>query len=193
MRYIPTLALGMMLLCSMVTGLAQSSTTLPSATALNDEDSLNFEDSVIYMLNKVRMYPQKSAEEYASSWFYDASDTFDTGLYKELTQMSAIKKSLIADSSLRSMAECHALSSGHNSHVGHKRLSNCPEDFDAECIQYGLQSAAAVVWELLEDNGVQDLGHRKILLSPEYVHIGVAQAFHRSYRYISVLDLSEDR
>jgi uncharacterized protein YkwD len=32
------------------------------------------------------------------------------------------------------------------------------------------------------DEGIEDVGHRKTILSPEYIYAGVAQANHKKYR-----------
>ncbi len=155
----------------------------------SEKDSLSFEDSVVVILNAVRMHPQTVAEDYKQSWFYDKKNPNDRSLYKALIEMSSIDSALRWDTGLADQARCHAVSSGHASHIGHDRVSDCPEGYDAECINYGLKSALKVVIELLEDHGVPDLGHRKILLSSEYLRIGVAQAFHRTYRYCTVIDM----
>ncbi len=154
-----------------------------------EDTARNFEDSVIIILNAIRMHPKEVAHAYQESKYYDVKNKNDRSLLSSLQKMTPISRPLAEDTFLTSMARCHANSSGHASHVGHDRITNCVEDFHAECINYGLKTPITVVWELLEDHGVPDLGHRKILLSENYSRIGVAQAFHRSYRYISVFDL----
>ncbi len=150
-----------------------------------------FEDSICAMLNAVRMNPKEVAAAYEQSWFYSPTDPNDQSLLATLQSSAAIEKPLVVDTVLSKIARCHALSSGHQGHVGHDRIANCSENFDAECLCYGLNGAIFVLIELLEDHGVRNLDHRKILLSEEYSRIGAAHTAHLKYRHGSVIDMGK--
>ncbi len=154
-----------------------------------EAEDFDFEDTVTLILNVIRMHPQEAAEAYKASRFYDSTEVYDRSLLADLRSLKPIDHKLEIDTALTAAARCHALHSGHKSHVGHDRIAPCPENFDAECIQYGIQYAIYVIVELLEDYGIEDLAHRKILLSPAYRRIGVAQEPHRTARYGTVVDL----
>ncbi len=154
-------------------------------------DALSFEDSVTLVLNAIRQHPVEFATEYLSSDHYDATNAHDRSLLSTLEAMSPISAALMTDTALHEMAHCHALSSGQAAHIGHDRIADCPEGYQAECINYGFRSALHVTIELLEDHGVADLSHRIILLSPDYQRIGVSQAPHKTYGYVTVMDFFE--
>ena len=60
--------------------------------------------------------------------------------------------------------------------------------YGGECCQYGTDNALGVVMQLLIDEGIESLGHRKILMG-DYTLIGVAMRPHIAYRVNTVLDL----
>ena len=103
-------------------------------------------------------------------------------------KMKAIKTQLIPDEKLSLSAKCHALSSGKVGHVGHDRIdTTCKSIFWGECISYGAANGKDVVYQLLVDEGVPSLGHRKICLS-ELSIIGVSIQNHKIYGSNAVLD-----
>lgn len=59
-----------------------------------------------------------------------------------------------------------------------------------EVISYGPESAAAVVRELIIDDGVPDRGHRLAIFSPDFGRAGAACGPHRGYRRMCVVDLA---
>jgi hypothetical protein len=62
----------------------------------------------------------------------------------------------------------------------------------AENIAAGNGKALAIVRQLLVDQGVESLGHRKNILSAKYNRIGVAIRPHSTYKYCCVQDFSDD-
>ena len=60
-----------------------------------------------------------------------------------------------------------------------------------ETISAGWNDALDIVMQLLVDDGVESLGHRKILLSKEYVAIGVKVETHKQWNYVAVLDFGD--
>lgn len=60
----------------------------------------------------------------------------------------------------------------------------------AENIAYGGFSARQVVIYLLIDDGIQDRGHRKTFLHPDYKTVGVATGSHPGYKSMWVMDFA---
>ncbi len=60
----------------------------------------------------------------------------------------------------------------------------------AENIAYGGTSARQVVIYLLIDDGVQDRGHRKNFIQPEFKNVGVSVGFHPEYNTMCVMDFA---
>ena len=88
----------------------------------------------------------------------------------------------------------HAKISGKNGTVGHQRFN---ERFKpvmkkynrvAENCGYGYDDAVEIVLELLIDQGISSLGHRKNILNPIYNSIGVSIQDHKDYRTNCVMD-----
>jgi uncharacterized protein YkwD len=57
-----------------------------------------------------------------------------------------------------------------------------------ECCYYGVEDAFDIIVDLLIDQGVSSLGHRKICLSPSYTELGVSIQPHKTYSSNTVLD-----
>ena len=60
----------------------------------------------------------------------------------------------------------------------------------AENIAYGGTSARQVIVYLLIDDGVQDRGHRKNFIQPEFKTVGVSAGFHPEYNTMCVMDFA---
>jgi uncharacterized protein YkwD len=60
----------------------------------------------------------------------------------------------------------------------------------AENIAYGGTSARQVIIYLLIDDGVQDRGHRKNFIQPEFKTVGVSVGFHPEYKTMCVMDFA---
>lgn len=59
-----------------------------------------------------------------------------------------------------------------------------------EVISYGPATAAAVVRELIIDDGVPDRGHRLAIFNPDFGRAGAACGAHRGYRTMCVVDFA---
>ena len=84
-------------------------------------------------------------------------------------------------------AQCWALESGAKGIIGHDRLK-CAYGYWAECCDYGSNRAIDIVLSLLIDEGVPDLGHRKIILYGAYQDVGISIQPHAKYRNCTVID-----
>jgi hypothetical protein len=60
----------------------------------------------------------------------------------------------------------------------------------AETISYGYDTAAAVVRQLIIDDGVADRGHRMIIFDPALRMAGAGCGPHAVYRYMCVIDFA---
>ena len=61
----------------------------------------------------------------------------------------------------------------------------------AENISAGMGTALGVVMQLLVDDGLSSLGHRKNILGAKYVAIGVKTATHNTWRTVTVQDFGD--
>jgi len=149
------------------------------------EDYLTVEEKrIYYYLNLVRMNPKLFAETYLSH-LRNSRDNYESSLYAELQKIKPLPV-LKPNRKLFESAKCHATESGIKGYVGHKR-GKCKEYFMGECCQYGLSDAMEIVIDLLIDQGVSSLGHRKICLG-NYTELGVSIQPHKSYGVNAVLD-----
>jgi uncharacterized protein YkwD len=95
-------------------------------------------------------------------------------------------------------ARDHVLDQGRRGTIGHAG-SNKSTPFDrinrygrwgktaGENISYGADTAAAVVRDLIVDDGIPDRGHRANIFRPEYRLAGVACGQHKTYRIMCVI------
>ena len=92
------------------------------------------------------------------------------------------------------MARDYATKSGNAGIVGH---SNFDQRFAAlfhsgwtvgENCTYRQSGALNIVMELLVDEGVPSMGHRKNILSPAFTRVGVGSAKHRDFDNVWVLE-----
>lgn len=153
------------------------------------------EREIIHVLNLMRLDPPGFAEKVVKSYPDQTGDpdmrksSYYKSLLRDLAAASRLPP-LKPDEALFNYARCHATRSGLTGYVGHKRSKPCEETpiYGGECCQYGMEDALGVVMELLIDQNIPDLGHRKILMTG-FTHIGVAMRPHKTYRVNTVLDL----
>lgn len=165
-------------------------------TALNARYLTRTERDIIHVLNLMRLDPPGFAEKVVKSYPDQAGDpdmrrsSYYNSLLRDLAAASPLPV-LKPDEALFNYARCHATRSGLTGYVGHTRSKPCEESpiYGGECCQYGMEDALGVVMELLIDQNIPDLGHRKILMTG-FTHIGVAMRPHKTYRVNTVLDLS---
>jgi uncharacterized protein YkwD len=111
-------------------------------------------------------------------------------LVKELLVLPQ-KQLLTPDKLCFASAFCHACTSGKSGYTGHDRFTNaCKENeyYLGECCSYGYDDPLEIVMQLLIDEDVPSLGHRRILLN-DYHTIGVSILPHSKYSFNAVIDL----
>lgn len=158
-------------------------------TAANANYMTAREKEIIYILNLARMNPALF-----SSSVLETDSTSDNEYVASLIEtMQNLKPRDVLQPNKESFvsAQCHAISSGRAGYVGHNRLSpNCKKvtHFYGECCSYGSSTALDIVLQLLIDDGVPSLGHRKICLDNLYTSVGVSVQPHKKYGTAAVLD-----
>lgn len=139
----------------------------------------------LFLNSVVKYYPEFSGEpELVNSSYYKS--------FLDFLQKQVPLPVLQPGRDLFESALCHAISSGKTGYEGHDRQSeNCKtvEKFQGECCFYGSDEPLKVVLELLIDEDVPSLGHRKILFTP-FTQIGISIQPHVAYRWNSVLDFA---
>ncbi|MEJ5304168.1 MAG: CAP domain-containing protein [Bacteroidales bacterium] len=155
----------------------------------------NEEKEVILFINLVRLKPStflkihihNTEEQYDNDYYYQS-------LVETLEKMQPVS-ALLPDSMLTRIARNYAISSGEKGFVGHGDFSQRMKKIKcigirAENISYGIQSPEWIVIDLLVDNNVPSLGHRKNILDLDLRYIGVGIAPHNGYDYNCVIDFS---
>lgn len=150
------------------------------------------EKDVILYLNLARMYPKKFASievvnwDRPSGWASLPNDIYKNSLIKSLNQINSLNP-IYPDKSQYITATCLAEEQSLSGKIGHHR-KRCKDNTGAENCSYGMYTGKDVVIQLLVDQDVSSLGHRKNFLG-NYSKIGVAQKTHPKYKYCTVIDL----
>lgn len=164
-----------------------------AGTAANCTFMDSTERDIVKYTNLARMFPKKFARIEVQNYMGSVEQP-------EQYRNSANKRSLILDlnasnaagalqpdSSLTTMASCFQLELEASGNTGHNRKS-CSEDYMAENCSFGKSTAKDIVLQLLIDEGIASLGHRKNMLNPQYTKLGVAFGPHKKYRNCAVMD-----
>ena len=164
------------------------------------------EKKIIMLVNLARIdgkkYLQTYFQEYSKTIPYDemssSKNKYVVSLKADLDKVNNLPM-LLPDEGLAMAAKYHARDSGKNGLVGHtssngtimsKRLPKYVKGWNriAENCSYGYEEAVNIVGQLLLDDNVPSLGHRKSIISKELEFIGVAVAPHKKYRFNCVMD-----
>lgn len=160
-----------------------------ASTTINSPYLTPTEKEVIFYLNLARLYPKKFAEVEVKNYYLN--NNLKNSKYKKslLLELARIKSThpLIPKKELSENAKCFQVEQGKKGGFGHKR-KNCEKRNYAECCAYGSPTGREVAIDLLIDENVNDLGHRKICLDKQYQFIGVAHGKHKSYITSTVLE-----
>jgi len=139
-------------------------------------------DGDLFSKTFVKEYIEKNQviySPYVKSLFSDLKKTKKVVLYKP-------------DKRIYELAKGHAIWCGKKGKTGHKKFQERAKKSKhtkfAENAQYGDFIAIDIIMDLLIDEGIKSLGHRKNILSPLYRHIGVAIEPHKTYKYNCVMD-----
>lgn len=162
-------------------------------TAANCTFMDSTERSIVKYCNLARLYPQKFSRLEVQNYNgaaenpeqYKGSENKQS-LIRDL-KASKAKGALLPDSALERMADCFQLELAASGKTGHDR-KNCTEDYLAENCSFGKSTAKDIVMQLLIDEGIASLGHRKNILNEKYTKLGVAFGDHKKYRKCAVMD-----
>ena len=151
------------------------------------------EKAVVQYVNLARMYPQKFLEREVQPYErpegyagLDRQSDWYRSLVAELTTMRPLEP-LQFDSYMYKLAAAWAGEMNRRGVTGHKRTESTGY-YAAECCQYGFAAGRDIVIDLLIDEGVQNLGHRKNLFNAEITTIGVAIRPHSQWKVCTVID-----
>jgi len=150
------------------------------------------EKNMIIWLNLARMNPLKfyKVVEFYANVKYGVkykSNSYVKSLMTHLKKMKPIG-ALHPDKQMHDLALCWAKEAGVKGYIGHNR-KKCPKGYMAECCSYNSKDDGFYhVFQLLVDEGVKDLGHRKIMLDAKYTLVGVSIQPHKKYGKNSVMD-----
>lgn len=172
----------------------KAATGLDAATYMPEKERL-----VIAYTNLARLFPLQFDAFYldwlenvegGEGWEkYSAGDYFYTTLHKDLQKMKPLAP-LQPSKKYFAAARQWARYSGKKGLVGHNRPSYMRKT-QAECCAYNpLDDPMTLVLDLLIDEKVKSLGHRKILLG-KWLNCGASLAQHQRYGYCLVMDFGE--
>ena len=176
---------------------------LRKASVSRDVDFMSSkEKDVVFLCNLARMdgslFIKTILEPYLDSKNMKSNRNVKS-LINTLNQQNPLP-AIHADKLLYQLAYDHANVSGKRGTTGHggfdNRFKKATKEFwnFAENCFYGHNNAMEITLELLIDNGVSDLGHRKNMLNRDLGFIGVSIQPHRSvYEYNCVMEFGGKR
>lgn len=162
------------------------------------------EKEILELLNSVRTNPKKFAQTHAQPYIKEnglEKNRYAKSLLQDLMQTKAMGALQVAQA-LTDVARYHAKDMGNTGKTGHEstdgtafhirvRTQSKAQGMIAENCAYGQTSALDFVMQLLIDDGIESLGHRKNILEPKYQWIGIAIEPHKTYRTNCVMDFAE--
>ena len=170
-------------------GLNWTSDQLAKANTFALIDSLSeVEKDAMKYINLCRLYPadfvrieltDEKTKGMASSNILSLKNKLKT-----LPSLPAIQY----DPAMQLDAICFAEEQNQTGKIGHQRRK-CGSSYLAECISYGMSDGLSIAMQLYVDEGVPDLGHRKILLTKMYTKGGISFREHPKNGFCAVLDL----
>lgn len=165
-------------------------------TAANISSMSQMDKDIILFCNLARLNGRKFWETYASPNAY-GSQSYINSLKIDLENATGLAM-LVPEASLQKAAEYHANDMSENNFFDHTSCDGTSftervrsfykGSAIAENISAGKTDALGVVIQLLIDDGITTLGHRKNILNANYTAIGVKSASHVQWRNVTVQD-----
>jgi uncharacterized protein YkwD len=170
------------------------SETLKYADTAAEADYMSLEEKQIVLItNLARIDGPLFINTFLKSYMTDKKpNSYTRSLTRDLNKIKGLQV-LVPEKDLFDVAKGHATESGKTGHVGHKnfdkRFKPLLGKYDrvAENCAYGLESATDNVIQLLIDENVKDLGHRKNMLNPEFSSTGASIQPHKNYKHNCVI------
>lgn len=189
------------LLCSITFGFRvypkNESWTSAELDAANTASNVTYLDSlekdVVMYTNLARLYPKRFKVIEVQNYFGAIEHP---GQYKNSSNRKSLMReldnaqpvaALLPDSMLTLTADCFSNELGKSGGTGHDR-KKCKEDYLGENCSFGKIRAKDIVMQLLIDEGVSSLGHRKNCLNAWYTLLGVSFGDHSKYKKCAVMD-----
>ena len=160
------------------------------------------EQEVLTISNLVRLYPQKWLNEILPKYLdqrpNEYSKSYVQTLQRDLKKMQPIH-ALYPHESLYKEARHHGQTTGKKGKIGHrsakgvsysKRISKLLTIFESvgENLHYGTDDPLEAVMDLLIDDQIKGVGHRKNALSPNFYFASVSIAPHRKYKNMTTIE-----
>lgn len=165
-------------------------------TARNARYLKESEKQVIFYTNLARINGELFADTYIV-WYLESTgmkpDSFTISLREDLKGIRDYPL-LYPENNLYDVARNHAVKSGKSGTEGHqgikKRFRDMKEFYSeyGENCYYGPDNPLIIVIQLLIDEDIPDLGHRKNLLYPTFNSIGVSIMPHKVHKYNCVME-----
>lgn len=168
--------------------------TAKSAQYLTENEKL-----VVAYCNLARLDGKAFADAFLAD-LKTSNNSYEKSLIETLESIKGLPM-LVPNEQLCKAAESHANDigpkgeRGHNSTDGTSFADRVRSFYSgnavAENISYGYDDALKIVRQLLIDDGIESLGHRKNILGDKYCRIGVAIRYHKTYKNCCVQDFSD--
>jgi hypothetical protein len=164
------------------------------------------ENLFVYYLNLARQNPKTFKETYLKAWVDSTKfpmNKFVISLNKELEELQNCKV-VSYDKALYKLANEHALDMGKNGKIGHvssggknfnQRINTYLKEYKIlkEACQYGYEDGLSILIDLLIDDGIENLGHRKCLLDCKLDRVSISIAPHKKYKVNAVVEMGESK
>ncbi len=193
--------------------LAFSTLTTLSAKPPVAQDGGNLTQQVISELNRVRANPPAYAAYLASfRSCYLADGTLRipgrpamrthegvAALDEAIRELERARPlpALTASDILAGSARALMIDQSQNGQFGHgsfpfERMARCgvTNDIKGENVAYGASTAQSIVYNLVVDDGVNDRGHRRNVMTTEFHEAGVSYGSHPKYGVMCVIDFA---
>lgn len=171
-------------------------------TAAQDASLTQQEKDLVLLMNLSRLNGRKFWNTLAQPYLAGTGEDnrFTRSLVTDLEKVANLTM-LNTCTGLFQSARAHALDMGRTGEIGHDSTDGT-RCFDrvrkyynksvamAENCSYGYADAMDILMQLLVDEGVPSLGHRKNILSPAYQLVGLSIQRHKTYQWNCVMDFA---
>jgi uncharacterized protein YkwD len=154
--------------------------------------------------NLVRINPKLFDSTYLKTYYKlnptQSTSSYAHSLVKALNSIAG-SQLLYPSKAIFNAAEFHANDMGKHGLIGHKSIDGTMANVRlrnygvsgsiAENCSYGYDEPLLILMQLLIDERIESLGHRKTILNNTYSKVGVAIRPHKIYKSSAVLDYQE--
>lgn len=173
-----------------------------SGCSIGEIDSaLVFEMSILDEINLARSNPKAYFDNYIAPQKNKFSAAYFNSCKQDMYSAGSLGR-LSFQEGLYKVSKDHVNTQGPAGTRGHDRtdgrawqtaISEYGSYYSVgENISYGKNTAQDIVIQLLVDDGVPSLGHRKNILNPVYDSAGCAYGTHKTYRYMCVINFAKN-